>query len=411
MSRLWTVTVHEFRRVAANRAFIILTLLGPFLIVAVTVVPALVSRRAERRDVRIAAVGLDPAVQQQVSPALAGAGIDLEAARTRDEAEARLAADELYGYLVVLAGGLSRPQGGAGGTLELVSREVPDIRVVEVLKGVLGRAFLETRLREAGLDAGEARALTAPLSIETVQVTRSGGRSQPDRFSFIMVGIAFTLMLYMTILLYGQSIGRSVVQEKTARTVEIVLSSVSERQLLFGKILGQAAAGLLQYAVWVGIALLGVGLLGPRLGLGRLPQVSLPILLYLVLFFLLGFLLYAALYAAVGAAAEDEQNLGQLAWPIILFLVFPMVSSGPIIMQPGSSFSVLLSLFPLTAPIVMFVRILVSRPPAWQVLLSIGIQALSVLAFTVISARIFRVGILMTGRHFRLAEILRWLRA
>jgi ABC-2 type transport system permease protein len=409
MSRLWTVTVHEFRRVAANRAFIILTLLGPFLIVSVTVVPALVSRRAERRDVRIAAVGLDPAVQQQVSPALAGAGIDLEAARTRDEAEARLAADELYGYLVVLAGAMGRPQGGAGGTLELVSREVPDIRVVEVLKGVLGQAFLETRLREAGLDAGEARALTAPLSIETVQVTRSGGRSQPDRFSFIMVGIAFTLMLYMTILLYGQSIGRSVVQEKTARTVEIVLSSVSERQLLFGKILGQAAAGLLQYAVWVGIALLGVGLLGPRLG--RLPQVSLPILLYLVLFFLLGFLLYAALYAAVGAAAEDEQNLGQLAWPIILFLVFPMVSSGPIIMQPGSSFSVLLSLFPLTAPIVMFVRILVSQPPAWQVLLSIGIQALSVLAFTVISARIFRVGILMTGRHFRAAEILRWLRA
>jgi ABC-2 type transport system permease protein len=200
-----------------------------------------------------------------------------------------------------------------------------------------------------------------------------------------------------------------VVQEKTSKTVEIMLSSVSERDLLFGKILGPTAASLLQYCVWVGRAVIGTELIGPRVGIARLPQLSPVILLFLVVFFLVGFLLYAALYAALGAAAEDEQNLGQLSWPLIVFLVFPMVSAGPIITNPNSSFCLFLSLFPLTAPVVMFVRVMVSEPPGWQVLLSLGILGASVAAAMLFSARVFRVGILMTGKRFRLSEIVRWI--
>jgi ABC-2 type transport system permease protein len=185
---------------------------------------------------------------------------------------------------------------------------------------------------------------------------------------------------------------------------------VSERELLFGKILGQAAASLLQYAVWVGMVLVGMEIIGPRLGVPRLPQLAPAVLMYLVLYFLAGFLLYAALFAAAGAAAEDEQNLGQMSWPLIAFLVFPMVAAGPIITNPASSFGVFLSLFPLTAPVVMFVRIMVSDPAPWQIVLSLGILAASIAAAMLISARVFRIGILMVGRRFRLAEILRWLR-
>jgi ABC-2 type transport system permease protein len=249
------------------------------------------------------------------------------------------------------------------------------------------------------------------VDIETKQITRRGRRFQQDTFSFIMVGIAFTLMLYMTILLYGQSIGRSVVQEKISKMVEIVLSSVSEKDLLFGKILGQAAASLLQYAVWIGMALVGVRLLGPCLGLSELPQLSVDVLIFLVLFFLLGFSIYASMYAALGAAAEDEQNLAQLSWPLIVVLVFPMVMSGALITNPSSTFSVVLSLFPLTAPTVMFIRILVSDPAGWHILLSVALQAATVVALIFLSAKIFRIGILMTGKRFKLAEVLRWLRS
>ena len=163
--------------------------------------------------------------------------------------------------------------------------------------------------------------------------------------------------------------------------------------------------------MWIGMALIGARLIGPALGLDRLPQLSLSTLLYLVLFFLLGFFLFASLFAALGAAAQDEQNLGQLSWPAIFVLVFPMVSAGPIITAPGSSFAVFLSLFPLTAPIVMFVRILVSDPKTWQILLSVGIQVAAIGTMILLSAKIFRIGILMTGKRFTLAEVFRLLRA
>jgi ABC-2 type transport system permease protein len=407
MSKLWKVAWHEFRRTAGTKAFVVLTILGPFLIIAMTVVPAVVSQRQQRKQLAIAVTGADPAMISRVAPPLEEAGILLETVGGPDpgvELDARLLQGGLYGYLIFPGDILTE------GSLELVTREFPDFRVVELLKKTIGGEVIDARMRQAGMDPVRIRQLTQPVQLKTRQITKSGEKVQQDQFSFIMVGIAFTLMLYMTILLYGQAIGRSVVQEKTSKTVEIMLSSVSERDLLFGKILGQTAASLLQYAVWVGMALIGVELIGPRLGLARLPQLSAVILLYLVVFFLMGFLLYAAFYAALGAASEDEQNLGQLSWPLIVFLVFPMVSAGPIITNPGSSFSLFLSLFPLTAPVVMFVRIMASEPPGWQILLSLGILGVSVAVTMLFSARIFRVGILMTGKRFRLPEIVRWIR-
>jgi ABC-2 type transport system permease protein len=383
----------------------VLTILGPFLIIAMTVVPAVISQRQTRTDLLIAVSGGDPATNRDIAANLRGGGIRLEPepAPVR-QLDARLLAGELYGYLRI------PPDVMAGAPVELVTREFPDLRVVELLNKAVSGVIVDARMRAAGMDPERIRELTRPVTLETRQITKSGEKVQQDEFSFIIVGIAFTLMLYMTILLYGQAIGRSVVQEKTSKTVEIVLSSVSERELLFGKILGQTAASLLQYGVWVGMTLVGMEVLAPRLGVARLPQLAPIILMYLVVFFLAGFLLYAAMFAALGAAAEDEQNLGQMSWPLIVFLVFPMVAAGPIITNPGASFSVFLSLFPLTAPVVMFVRIMVSEPPSWQVGLCLGILVPSIVGMMLVSARVFRVGILMTGKRFRLAEIARWVR-
>ena len=404
MKKIWNVVGHEFRMTAATKAFIILTILGPFLLIGITVVPALVSQSAERRGVKIAVIGMSEQMFAAVSVPLEQLGINLYPSDLSVESlERGIREENLYGYLVIPDTILS------GADLELVTGEFPDYRIVEAIKGVIGQIVMDERIKQAGLDSAQIRALTAAVEIQSKQITRSGAKAQTDTFSFIMIGITFTMMLYMTILLYGQSIGRSVVQEKTSKTVEIMLSSVSELDLLFGKILGQAATSLLQYTVWIGMALIGARLIGPGLGLDRLPQLSVSTLLYLVLFFLLGFFLFASLFAALGAAAQDEQNLGQLSWPVIVVLVFPMVSAGPIITAPSSSFSVFLSLFPLTAPIVMFVRILVSDPEGWQVILSVGIQVVTVLVTMLLSAKIFRIGILMTGKRFTLAGVVRLL--
>jgi ABC-2 type transport system permease protein len=148
-------------------------------------------------------------------------------------------------------------------------------------------------------------------------------------------------------------------------------------------------------------------LLGPKLGVKLDLSLSLATLAYLVLFFLLAFFLYCSLYAGLGAASEDEQHLSQLAWPVIIFLVIPVVMISPIISTPNSPLVVVLSLFPLTAPIVMLLRISVGAAQAWEILVSVGLLLVTIAGVIWLSAKIFRVGILMQGKRFKLAEVLR----
>jgi ABC-2 type transport system permease protein len=149
---------------------------------------------------------------------------------------------------------------------------------------------------------------------------------------------------------------------------------------------------------------------GPRLGVNIDFGGSLSLLGFLVLYFLLAFFMYCSLYAALGASSQDEQHLGQLAWPLILFLVLPIVMISPIIMSPHAPLVVAMSLFPLTAPVVMFLRIVVGGVPAWQILISIALILATTAGVIVLSAKIFRVGLLMTGKRFKLGEVLRWVR-
>ncbi len=199
--------------------------------------------------------------------------------------------------------------------------------------------------------------------------------------------------------------------EKTSKTVEIMLSSVRPTDLLFGKVLGKAVAGLLQYAIWIGIAVLFLKLLGPVLGVRLNLGVSPAVLGWLVLFFVIAFFIYCSLFAGLGAASTDDQHLGQLSWPLIIPLVLPMVLVSPILFSPNSPFVVALSLFPLTGSVVMFMRILAGGVPPWEIGLSIALQLATIAAAVALAAKVFRVGLLMTGKRFRLGEIARWLRA
>jgi ABC-2 type transport system permease protein len=232
-------------------------------------------------------------------------------------------------------------------------------------------------------------------------------KKNSDFVTILMTGLTFAMILITTVLLYGQVIGRSVLTEKTNKTVEIMLSSVRPMDLLFGKILGKALASLLQYGIWVAISTGILKLVGPRLGISIGAGLSTGDLAYLALFFILAFFLYCSLYAALGAASEDEQHLAQLSWPIVIFLVIPIVMISPIITTPRAPIVVGLSLFPLTAPIVMFLRILVDAATPLEILLSLGLIVAATTSVIWISARIFRVGILMTGKRFSFSEVLR----
>jgi ABC-2 type transport system permease protein len=399
----------EFRLTAANKAFIVLTVLGPFLIFAVTALPAILATRGGvggGAELKVAVVNADPAFLEGMRAALAPNRIRVfEASGSTQTLNEAVASGAFDGYLV-LPDDLA-----AAERIEYVSKNVSDFRVTGVLQGVIAQSVVAARLVRAGLPPETVPALTRPPVITTQQLASSGQKESRDFLSVLMTGLTLGMLLYMTVLLYGQTIGRSVLTEKTSKTVEIMLSTVRPMELLFGKVLGKALASLLQYAVWLSTTALFLRLLGPRLGLAVSLGASLSTLGFLVLFFVLAFFLYCSLFAALGAASQDEQHLGQLSWPLIVFLVVPIVMISPVIGNPDSPLIVALSLFPLTASEVMFMRIVAGAALPWEIAASVAIQLASIAGAVALSAKIFRVGILMTGRRFRLPEILRWIRA
>jgi ABC-2 type transport system permease protein len=399
----------EFRLTTANKAFLVLTILGPFLIVAVTVLPALLTMNQKglgSPEVRVAVVNADPEFLAGIEPALAQGGIRAFAL-TGDatELDARLLAEEFEGYLIL-------PDDIAAATrIEYVSTNVSDVRATSALASVIGQSVVALRLANAGLPVEQVASIIQPPAVETRKLQRSGEKESQDFLTILFTGLTLVMLLYMTVLLYGQTIGRSVLNEKLSKTVEIMLSSVSPMDLLFGKVLGKGLASLVQYGIWIGVSLAFMQFVGPRLGVALKLAITPATLGWLALFFVLAFFLYSAIYAGLGAASEDEQHLGQLAWPVIVFLVIPMVLISPILTAPNSVIVVAMSLVPLTGAVVMFMRILVGAAPMWQVWVSIGLQLASIAAMLALSAKIFRIGILMTGRRFKLGEILRWIRA
>lgn len=408
MKRLLTVLAHEFKVTAANKAFVIITIIGPFLIAAIAILPSfLIQRTGNRIDpgTTVAVVGADEALIRHMRTALEPRDLIVEPVNSAEGATRRVQNEAIHGALLLPENYLEDLR------YRYVSQTGTDLNVSEVLRSVVGDYVVRQRMAEAGLDPARIDDLTARPQLSVQRITETGVAEEQDFGSVILTAIVFVMMIYMTILFYGQIIGRSVLVEKTEKTVEIVLSSVSPQQLLFGKILGKGLAGLVQYAVWIGVALLLTELLAPGLELNLPTGLEPATFGFLLLFFILAFFLYATGYAAIGSGASDEQHMGQLGMPLIAMLIVPMVMASAIVMSPGGGFAVFLSYFPFTAPIVMFVRIMVQSPPAWEIVLSVAIMVVTIIAMVLLSAKIFRVGILMTGRRFKLSEILSWVRA
>jgi ABC-2 type transport system permease protein len=404
----------EFRLTTANKVFIVLTILGPFLIVAVTVLPTLLAAgqaAPEVKEPRIAVVNADPEFLQELEEDLFRFGI-IASAYGRDTArlDDLVSAGEYTGYIKL-------PDDLADATqLVYVTTNKGDSRVKSVLESVIGLSVIKLRLNRTSLDPEQVASIGQPPAVVQSLLPRPGEEESQDRMKILFTGLTLVMLLYMTVLLYGQTIGRSVLNEKTLKTVEIMLSSVSPMDLLFGKVLGKGLASLLQYGIWVSASLAFMKLVGPRIGVTLQLAITPATLGWLVVFFLLAFFIYSAIYAGLGAASEDEQHLGQLAWPAIVFLVIPMVMIWPILNSPDSAIVVGMSFFPLTGSVVMFMRILagavgIAQGNMWQVWLAIGLQLATIVLLIALSAKIFRVGILMTGRRFKLGEILSWIRA
>jgi ABC-2 type transport system permease protein len=252
------------------------------------------------------------------------------------------------------------------------------------------------------------------INVKVIKVSQQG-EAEDSGQTFVM-GLILAMLLYITLIMYGVITMRSVLEEKTTRIVEVLVSAVRPFQLLLGKIIGVACVGFTQYFIWLTTGLLLVtygGAMAATVSPGAsFPHVHVPVslLVYLGIYFVLGYFLYASLYASVGAASSNDQDAQQLQMVATFPLLFGFIMYNAVLRDPNSTLSFVLSEIPFFSPILMVLRIAAQTPPFWQIALSIFLLAVTMLGLVYLSSRIYRVGILMYGKRPSLVEILRWLR-
>ena len=256
------------------------------------------------------------------------------------------------------------------------------------------------------------------LKIKTIKMDETGKETQTSAEFASSVGMIFTMLIYMFIFIYGAMVMQGVLEEKTNRIVEVIVSSVKPFDLMMGKLIGIGLVGLTQFAIWA-ILLLGVGFSGLLLPSGgkQFQQIGVlfgavnlvEICFYFILFFIGGYLMYASLFAAIGAMVNSQEDTQQYMMPITILVLFALYAGIFSAQNPDGPLAFWASLVPLTSPIVMMVRVPFGVP-WWQMLLSIALLALTVILIVKLAAKIYRVGILMYGKKPSYREIVKWLK-
>ncbi len=292
------------------------------------------------------------------------------------------------------------------------SRSAADFVTQERIARILNQAVTRERLVARGIKASETDQLLARISVDSVQMTRAGREKKGGELNFL-AAFVFGALLLIPMFAYGQEIMRGIVQEKTDRVVEILISSMAPMQLLSGKILGLAAAGLTQVGIWLvmgGVAAAATGAAAASAGMSSLASLDARVIPYFLIFYVLGYLTYASVYAIGGSVTNSEKEAQQFVAPIMFFLLIPWFLATVILTAPESPMAVTLSLIPIFTPVTMFMRIVVSEPPLWEIALSIVLSLATIYGMFWVTAKIFRTGILSYGKRPTIPELWRWLK-
>ncbi len=443
MRKLWAVVKREYLQAVRKKSFLIMTVLMPFLMGALMFIPAMLAMKGlgSKKVAVVDGTGrLKEAFAKPVVPETPKEPLDLSSRRNRRGASDALPAKivpewvdasdgdpktaakpylarlhdqdrerRLDGVLVVPTDAFL----STDAALTYYSRAAADPMTQERLTSRVNRELTRQRLAARGLDPAEIDRLLKDLRVGAVQVSRSGEEKKGGELNFL-VGFLFVILIFLPIVLYGQEIMRGIIQEKTDRVVEILVSSMTPMELLSGKILGMAAVGLTQVAAWVAMGAAvavwaGAAAMAAGMNLGQFLRPGIAVAF--VVFFVLGYLIYVCVYAVGGSIVNSEKEAQQVLGPVMIVLMLPWFLVTPIVMNPDSTLSTVLSLIPVYTPITMFIRVLVSEPPAWQIALSVAMALGTIAGMFWVTAKIFRLGLLATGKRPTIPELWRWVKA
>lgn len=420
MSKIALIIRREYLSRVQKKSFLLLTLLTPFLFAALIFVPLWLSG-IKGGDVQTVAV-ID--ATGKYAPLFHDTERYHFIAGDRSLNDYRAGNDrEIYAFLRIQDDLLRNPDAA---TL-YSSKQIPD-DLRRLVNQILSKQIEQDKLASFDIPHLDEilRESQIRYEVSTVKWGDDGSETVSSSEIASAIGIVFTLIIYMFIMLYGAMVMQGVMEEKTSRIIEILISSVPPFDLMMGKIIGIGLVGLTQMLLW-GVMTFALVSLGSLLWGGAadssvfavvetgdvlswLQAANLPeILLLFVLYFVGGYMLYAAIFAAIGSAVDSQEDTQQFVAPVTLFMVFSLYAGIYSVENPDGPLAFWGSIVPFTSPIVMMVR-LPFDVPLWEKLISLIILYLSFTGIVFLSAKIYRIGILMYGKKASLREMLKWLR-
>lgn len=435
MNHLSLIIKREYLTKIKNKSFIIMTFLSPLIMIALISVVAYLSQLNNDKKRTISILD-ESGLFSETFKNTANTTYNYISNSTVREAKAFVKEKEQYGLLYISNGDLET----VSKSVRFYSEDSPSLTIISGLENKIERKLREEKLISNGLDIKQIE--NSRVNVSVAQESFEGQKSSKiDNILKLAFGGITGYLLFMFIIIYGNMIMRSVIEEKTSRIIEVIISSVKPIQLMMGKIIGTSLAGVTQFAIW--IILLGVlstilsivfnidlmsvqtpqqevvqqamdnPVLQDEITLALQSFQNLPLanlIIAFLLFFIGGYLLYSSLYAAVGAAVDNETDTQQFMLPILMPLILAVyVGVFTVIDDPHGTVSMIFSFVPFTSPVVMLMRIPFGVP-IWQQIVSLIILIGTFTSTVWFAAKIYRVGILMYGKKASYKELFKWLK-
>ncbi|MGN7515402.1 MAG: ABC transporter permease [Allomuricauda sp.] len=443
-SKLGLIIKREYLAKVRNRSFIVMTILSPLLMVGMIVLIAYLAKVNDEETRVVTVLNESSFFQNDFNPSKNISFVHLEDL-SLEQAKDSTTALEYYGLLHIPPAPTVEQVANAA---YLYTKDNPNTSVTQELEDIFQSQLRQNRLQKLGVSSEQFSSVEKPFEINLS--TFDGEKSMKginEIKAFIGGGFGYAIMMF--IIIYGGFVMRSVIEEKTSRIIEVIISSVKPFQLMLGKIIGNSLAGITQFSIWiisasvlmfVVVLIFGVdlaalsadtsGVTPGAMGVSQLGAMDSEMMMYakeiydipwglliisFFIYFVLGYLIYSSIYAAIGAAVDNETDTQQFIFPIILPLMLAIyVGFFSVFSNPHGPIAVGFSLFPLTSPIVMLMRlpggIGEGGVPVWQFLLSIFLLIVTFLGIVSLAAKIYRTGILMYGKKPTYKELIKWLR-
>jgi ABC-2 type transport system permease protein len=414
MKKALAVARWEYLQKLRTKAFLISLFVMPVIIVAFGVLPSIFATQEDKETRVIGVIDLTGVIAKPLADRLEaryrlstgqanylvmtlGTGSTIDLDRTIADANARVLRDEIEGFCLIPSDVMS------ASVVEYRSKNVGDFRITNRIEENLTDILSERKLTLRGLDPGLIHKLMVPLTLKTVKLLKSGETEEGGFAKVWLTAYIFLMMLLFLIQTSGQLLVRGFIEEKSNRIVEVLVSSCRPVDMMVGKVVGLSALGLTQLGFW--------GLIGVAVSvIMGVPGVPAEQALLQLVYFVLGYLLYAAIFVAAGSPLTTEQEAQQVTSYLMLILIIPLVIAFPAMQNPNAFWLKILTYIPLLTPAMMAVRIPIQTPPLWEIMITVVILLASIYAAMWAAGRIFRIGILATGKRPSIGEVMRWVR-